>query len=898
MNLLATTLLLLVAPYYGASSGIHHFRQGLEARDLEALMPRKFIVEYSHDVSNGQCLQIGDVSGIAVVKSFNSQVFCGAAIQTNDYSAEDLLQFSPISRVWENQNVYLPTTPELRLSNIDDAPFISPHAATGVDRLHDQGIKGKGAKVGIIDTGIAYTHEALGGGFGRGYKVEGGFDFVGDELWPIKNPDADPIDSIGWGTRTAGIIAGNYRGWVGVAPDATLHAYKVFSRDGRTSEDIVIEAFLAAYDDGVDVITTTYEQPGGFSSALAEVASRLVREGIVVTMGAGDNGAYGAFYSSRGSSARNVLAVASVVTPTLAAVPFAATVGNQTKRLGYLPERGNSPFPITVTDWPIVSLSLDTEVAAEGCIPYPSGTRNLSHTIPLVKRGGCGDDVKSQHLTDLGARYILIYNDDGPLSAPDVNNVDSDSAIITAETGNAFIEALRAGLHVSANFLVDTKIPVGLENPNGIHPSTITSWGPLHNLNMKPDIAAPGENVFTTTVGGGYGVAGDSGLAAAYVAGIAALFISAHGGRNVRGKSIGQELTHRIISSGKTVRWSSDTDDDSGYTANPAQVGNGLVDAWKVVKSNMVLGFENLALNDTRHFRRSHKIVITNNDKTSVTYKFSQQPAAGFDGLRWDQERETLTNRRFPQLVPKDYAVNVVLPADITVQPGRSRTVNIDFANPDQLGWNATAWPLYGGKIFVDGSNREQASLSYLGLGADLKNGHSIVESNYPRCISSGGIPFAMKSSYSFNLTALDFPEIILKLMYSTHEIRWDIFEAGFSDRSWSYPPVPGQNGFIGSAATWANSAFWFDPNWHDHTDTNPFPRYDVDRNLNHRNFLGAETQYFWFGKLSNGSQIERGNYTFRFAVLKPFGIPTRADNWDVYRPTSGLSQFEVTGKY
>jgi hypothetical protein len=31
-----------------------------------------------------------------------------------------------------------------------------------------------------IDTGIDYTHPSLGGGFGQGFKVNGGFDFVGD----------------------------------------------------------------------------------------------------------------------------------------------------------------------------------------------------------------------------------------------------------------------------------------------------------------------------------------------------------------------------------------------------------------------------------------------------------------------------------------------------------------------------------------------------------------------------------------------------------------------------------------------------------------------------------------------------------------------------------------------
>ena len=37
----------------------------------------------------------------------------------------------------------------------------SMHQWTGVDVLHKQGIRGKGAVVAVVDTGIDYTHEAV-----------------------------------------------------------------------------------------------------------------------------------------------------------------------------------------------------------------------------------------------------------------------------------------------------------------------------------------------------------------------------------------------------------------------------------------------------------------------------------------------------------------------------------------------------------------------------------------------------------------------------------------------------------------------------------------------------------------------------------------------------------------
>ncbi len=43
---------------------------------------------------------------------------------------------------------------------------MSAHKMVGIDKLHAAGIKGKGMKVAIIDTGVDYRHPSLGGGFG------------------------------------------------------------------------------------------------------------------------------------------------------------------------------------------------------------------------------------------------------------------------------------------------------------------------------------------------------------------------------------------------------------------------------------------------------------------------------------------------------------------------------------------------------------------------------------------------------------------------------------------------------------------------------------------------------------------------------------------------------------
>jgi hypothetical protein len=79
-----------------------------------------------------------------------------------------------------------PTKPMKITGNLEVSSTLE---MTQVDKLHALGIKGKGVKVGIIDTGVEYRHPALGGGFGPGYKIAGGHAFIGD----LSNLDEDGL---------------------------------------------------------------------------------------------------------------------------------------------------------------------------------------------------------------------------------------------------------------------------------------------------------------------------------------------------------------------------------------------------------------------------------------------------------------------------------------------------------------------------------------------------------------------------------------------------------------------------------------------------------------------------------------------------------------------------------
>jgi subtilisin len=144
--------------------------------------------------------------------------------------------------------------------------------------------KGTGIKVGVIDTGVNKLHEDL------SMKIGGGWDFV--------NNDNDPMDDNGHGTHCAGIIAAainTYNGVpvavVGVAPEASIYAYKVLNSRGSGTISNIILGIQRAVTNQVDIISmslgsTSYSQ--GLYDAC--VAATSPSNNIVVVAAAGNSG--------------------------------------------------------------------------------------------------------------------------------------------------------------------------------------------------------------------------------------------------------------------------------------------------------------------------------------------------------------------------------------------------------------------------------------------------------------------------------------------------------------------------------------------------------------------------------------------------------------------------------
>jgi hypothetical protein len=157
----------------------------------------------------------------------NPEVFLGLSIQNNGnqtqgdvyrllHGIEGVVGVSSVAAVRiPAQQASFKVDPNLSYSYPPPLPSVADSSKAklgsalemgGVDKLHRRGIKGKGIKIGIIDTGVDYRHPALGAGFGPGHKIAGGHSFVFDNGTVGGGPD--PLISCyggGHGTHVAGL---------------------------------------------------------------------------------------------------------------------------------------------------------------------------------------------------------------------------------------------------------------------------------------------------------------------------------------------------------------------------------------------------------------------------------------------------------------------------------------------------------------------------------------------------------------------------------------------------------------------------------------------------------------------------------------------------------------------
>lgn len=138
--------------------------------------------------------------------------------------------------------------------------------------------RGKGIKVGIVDTGIDLKHEDLQG------RVKEYVNFTSYDRQDIN-------DENGHGTHVAGIIAANKNniGVVGIAPEVDLYIAKAFGKDGSADYGAISKSLSWMAERGVDVINMSFSSQTA-SKEYYRLITQVYRSGISLVCAAGNEG--------------------------------------------------------------------------------------------------------------------------------------------------------------------------------------------------------------------------------------------------------------------------------------------------------------------------------------------------------------------------------------------------------------------------------------------------------------------------------------------------------------------------------------------------------------------------------------------------------------------------------
>ena len=524
---------------------------------------------------------------------------------------------------------------------------------------------GEGVKIGIIDSGLDFDHEAFSDptltsleGYPRGdpqyidlastkvIVVRSYVHLLNSRIPVSSTPDDDsPWDLSGHGTAVSMIAAGKRidtpLGPVsGIAPKARLGVYKVFGSPGLnfyTADHTVIAALDDAVDDGMDIVNLSLgnpvyypwnavgrdcgrRSPEAACNPLAFAAQSVVEDfDIVVVAAAGNHGFLGIHPAPAKST---------IISP--GSSPGVITVGgtgnaaalNESVRIGertFSAATGTGPE----ADGPLTaSAVLASELTdAQGCEPYPD--QSLVGKIAVVDRGECFFVDKVENADAAGAAGVLVINHEGDdLVTMALLQFTDIPGFFVGEADGAIIRELLAD---PGNPLTLEPTPTESEQP-WAYVAARSSRGPNLALLPKPDLVAPGLEVYTAaprhndqgtlfTPSGFRTISGTS-FAAPVVTGAAAIISQAYPSFTAR------QVASALINSASSQVL------ENGEPARLTSAGAGVLDIAAALRPNATavppsIGFGSV---EDAAFPIRRRLVIANKAKFRQSYWMRAEP--------------------------------------------------------------------------------------------------------------------------------------------------------------------------------------------------------------------------------------------------------------------------------
>ncbi|MGI2171321.1 S8 family serine peptidase [Shewanella sp. MF05960] len=381
----------------------------------------------------------------------------------------------------------------------------------GATAVIEAGIaSGKGQKVAVLDTGVDYTHAALGGtGVIADYeaavaakaempnwpqgKVAGGYDFV--------NNDPNPIDvSTNHGTHVSHSV-------VGVAPDVELYVYSVC--DSGCSGLAQLYALEAAMDPNGDgdisdrVNTVNMSLGGDFGDskegAVQELIDEMVELGVNLVISAGNDGAT-PFVVGGPSTSANALSVGAMTHPTTPVGKITASAAGLELTAVAAGFNTTNTYSFDSSTSTLVVPTTNTN----GCVAFADDI-DFTGQIPIIDRGACNFTTKVLNAQTKGAAFVIIANNAGAASVMGGSDplVTIPSVMISQEEGVALKAEIAKGAVTFSIASVEVTTAGAIAD--------FTSRGPSIAGTLKPEITAPGTSIMTAHPGLGDGLTPISG---------------------------------------------------------------------------------------------------------------------------------------------------------------------------------------------------------------------------------------------------------------------------------------------------------------------------------------------------------------------------------------------------
>ncbi|WP_053365886.1 S8 family serine peptidase [Bacillus sp. FJAT-27245] len=438
---------------------------------------------------------------------------------------------------------------------------------------------GAGMKVGVIDSGIDQDHPFLQPNEGMKAPVgfpKGDTKFTSDKVIVAKvynqNPklSAEAVDS--HGTHVAGTIAGKAgtrptlgdKPMSGVAPGAYLGNYNVFPGDVADAKSLFIaKAVEEAVEDGMDVLNLSLGGTPHKGADLLDMAvNAAVDAGVVVAISAGNEGPGYYTVGSPGTADKVITVAATTNSRTFAlrlkspALPGGETNATTGTQGGEVKEQIEGEYVL----WSEVS-------SGDKLACTPVKEKPLEGKIAVIQRGTCTFAEKIKNASAAGAIGVIVYQN-GP-AEPITMSTDNVTvpAVMIDQAAGKLLEGWQGDRKVIFSYP-----PVETDAvPNKI--SDFSSWGPTPNYTLKPDVAAPGVNIYSSVVGGGYELYQGTSMASPHVAGAAAVLLAYS-----KVKELGwgpAEVKAALMGTARNVEGSVLPDIE---VADPLKVGAGIID--------------------------------------------------------------------------------------------------------------------------------------------------------------------------------------------------------------------------------------------------------------------------------------------------------------------------------